>query len=180
MPASWGLPGLDEATADRLYEQVKARTLAGPQPEPIKMPYTPFWLEAAEMSGATIIESTEARGEPRDTVWEANLMGDDQGRRYDSAYAYLRPAMEGALPPLLRTCASNTRSCHAPLCAETLQSHSLVNRPGTGVATGGAVVQARAAATCGWFRMPQSARCCWRTPQRWAWSVWWGVTQRRR
>ena len=97
--------------------------LARPQPQPIKMPYTQDWLEAAEMAGSPIIESTEARGEPRDTVWEANLMGDDQGRRYDSAYAYLRPAMEGTrlpLLPLLRACAPNISSCHAPLCAANL------------------------------------------------------------
>ena len=40
-----------------------------------------------------------AQGEPADAVWEANTMADDNGRRYDSAYAYLRPAMAGA--PLL-------------------------------------------------------------------------------
>ena len=63
---------------------------------------------------------------------------------------------------------------------QILQSHSLSNRPGRGVATGCAVVQARAATTCGWFRMPQSARCSWRAQPRWAWSTWWEVTQRRR
>ena len=40
-----------------------------------------------------------AQGEPVDSIWESNAMADDNGRRYDSAYAYLRPAMEGA--PLL-------------------------------------------------------------------------------
>ena len=51
--------------------------------------------------------SVVAQGAPVDAVWEANTMADDQGRRYDSAYAYLRPAMEGARPPQLRVCAFN-------------------------------------------------------------------------
>lgn len=62
MPASWGLNGLDEATAERLYAQVKAQTLAGPQPEAIKMTYVPEWLEAGAMSGSPIANDPKVRG----------------------------------------------------------------------------------------------------------------------
>lgn len=37
------------------------------------------------------------QGVPADGVWETFIMADDKGRRQDSAYAYLRPAMEGAI-----------------------------------------------------------------------------------
>ena len=62
MPAIWGLPGLDEATADRLYDQVKSQTLASPQPEPIRMTYTDEWLDAAVLAGSPIEEDPKVRG----------------------------------------------------------------------------------------------------------------------
>ena len=62
IPAGWGLPGLDEATAERLYEQVKAQTLAGPQPEAIKGAYVEEYLEAAELAGAPIVNDPKVRG----------------------------------------------------------------------------------------------------------------------
>jgi hypothetical protein len=42
------------------------------------------------------------QGEPIDGVWEAESMVDEAGRRYDSAYAYLRPVMgPGGVPSLV-------------------------------------------------------------------------------
>jgi hypothetical protein len=41
------------------------------------------------------------QGEPIDGVWESESMVDEAGRRYDSAYAYLRPVMGPAGVPLL-------------------------------------------------------------------------------
>jgi hypothetical protein len=55
--ASWGLTGLDEATADRLYEKVKAQTSAGPQPERLKMTYLDEWLQANERAGSQLLDS---------------------------------------------------------------------------------------------------------------------------
>jgi hypothetical protein len=54
--ASWKLTGLDEATADRLYEKVKAQTLAGPQPESLKMTYLDEWLEANVLAGSVLVD----------------------------------------------------------------------------------------------------------------------------
>ena len=55
MPASWGLQGLDEAAVERLYSQVIEQTLAGPQPEALKMTYLPEWLEANELAGSPAV-----------------------------------------------------------------------------------------------------------------------------
>lgn len=62
VPASWGLPGLDEATAERLYALVKAQTRAGPQPEAIKVTYVHEWLEAAELAGRPIVDDPKVCG----------------------------------------------------------------------------------------------------------------------
>ena len=62
VPASWGLPGLDEETAERLYAKVKAQTRAGPQPEEIKGTYASEWLEAAELAGSPIVDEPKVHG----------------------------------------------------------------------------------------------------------------------
>jgi hypothetical protein len=54
--ASWNLTGLDEATADRLYEKVKAQTMAGPQPESLKMTYLDEWLQANVQAGSVLVD----------------------------------------------------------------------------------------------------------------------------
>jgi hypothetical protein len=54
--ASWNLTGLDEATADRLYEKVKAQTRAGPQPESLKMSYLDEWLQANVLAGSVLVD----------------------------------------------------------------------------------------------------------------------------
>jgi hypothetical protein len=55
--ASWNLTGLDEVTADRLYEKVKAQTLAGPQPESLKMTYLDEWLQANVLAGSLLVDN---------------------------------------------------------------------------------------------------------------------------
>jgi hypothetical protein len=45
-------------------------------------------LSDAFMQGSQVLQ-----GEPIDGVWEAESMVDEAGRRYDSAYAYLRPVL---------------------------------------------------------------------------------------
>ena len=56
VPAGWGLPGLDEANAERLCAQVKVQTSAGPQPDAIEVKHVPQWLEAAELAGISIVD----------------------------------------------------------------------------------------------------------------------------
>jgi hypothetical protein len=58
--ASWNLTGLDEATADRLFEKVKAQTLAGPQPESLKMTYVDEWLLANVLAGSVLVDDPKA------------------------------------------------------------------------------------------------------------------------
>ena len=62
MPASWGLQGLDEAAVERLYSQVIEQTLAGPQPEALKMTYLPEWLEANVLAGSPLVDDPKVRG----------------------------------------------------------------------------------------------------------------------
>jgi hypothetical protein len=54
--ASWNLTGLDEANVDRLFEKVKAQTLAGPQPESLKMTYLDEWLLANMLAGSVLVD----------------------------------------------------------------------------------------------------------------------------
>jgi hypothetical protein len=54
--ASWNVAGLDEANANRLYEKVKAQTLAGPQPESLKMTYLDEWLQANVLAGSVLVD----------------------------------------------------------------------------------------------------------------------------
>lgn len=49
--AGWGLTDLDESTVGRLYEKVRAQTLAEPQLGDRKMEYLPERLQAGDMSG---------------------------------------------------------------------------------------------------------------------------------
>lgn len=56
LPASWGLTGLDEATAERLYAKVVERTLARPQSGELEMTYLPEWLEANINAGNPLVE----------------------------------------------------------------------------------------------------------------------------
>lgn len=63
MPASWGLTGLDEATADRLYAKVKAQTQAGPQPEDLKMEYVDEFLQAAVNDGSPLVADPVVRSD---------------------------------------------------------------------------------------------------------------------
>jgi hypothetical protein len=54
--ASWNLTGLDEANVDRLFAKVKAQTLAGPQPENLKMTYLYEWLLANVLAGSVLVD----------------------------------------------------------------------------------------------------------------------------
>jgi hypothetical protein len=54
--ASWNLTGLDAATVDRLFEKVKEQTLAGPQPESLKMTYLDEWLQANVLAGSVLVD----------------------------------------------------------------------------------------------------------------------------
>jgi hypothetical protein len=52
----WNLTGLDEATVERLYAKVKAQTMAGPQPEGLKMTYLDEWLLANVQAGSVLVD----------------------------------------------------------------------------------------------------------------------------
>jgi hypothetical protein len=62
--ASWKLTGLNEVTADRLYEKVKAQTLAGPQPESLKMTYLDEWLKANVLAGSVLVDDPKVLDSP--------------------------------------------------------------------------------------------------------------------
>lgn len=55
VPTSWGLTGLDVATADRLYSRVMAQTQAGPQPQDIETAFVDEVLEAAVAAGSDLV-----------------------------------------------------------------------------------------------------------------------------
>jgi hypothetical protein len=56
----------------------------------------PSGVSDTSMQGLGVLQ-----GEPIDGVWEAQSMVDEAGRRYDAAYAYLRPVMGSNGVPLL-------------------------------------------------------------------------------
>lgn len=67
MPASWGVLGLDEATAARLYAKV-AGTIQPAQPPPEnEQPFVRDYLKAAEADGFEVLPGDSF--EPRDTIW---------------------------------------------------------------------------------------------------------------
>lgn len=67
VPASWGVRGLDEATATRLYDKAAAVVQPAQPPPENEQPFVRDYLAAADEEGFAILAGRSF--EPSDSIW---------------------------------------------------------------------------------------------------------------
>ena len=106
-PASWGIAGLDEAAADRLYEKAAAQVSLAVPPASLQQTYVEDWIDAATAAGITVVPDEcvdlpecDAAGVPvpegtvaSDTAFKVRVTADVGGRRIDSHRGYVEPVL---------------------------------------------------------------------------------------
>ncbi|GAB0491003.1 hypothetical protein MMPV_002246 [Pyropia vietnamensis] len=91
----WGVDGLSDAVARRLYRRAAKQVgVAVPRPE-LRQEYTDEWLAAAARAGLPTI-SDIGWPQPDHGAWVHRLTVDTAGRRRDACRAYVGPALRGA------------------------------------------------------------------------------------
>ena len=102
VPAAWGVRGLTERVARRLFARAARQLRVAPPPPALEHAYVHEWLEAAASQGVPTAAGTIPIGQREDAAWVNRLTADAAGRRMDACTAYLKPVVGAG-----NACASN-------------------------------------------------------------------------
>ncbi|OSX69855.1 hypothetical protein BU14_1063s0006 [Porphyra umbilicalis] len=102
--STWGVAGLDDATADRLYAVAEGVIAPAVPPPAVKPLYADTYLAAAASAGLPVRDAPTNNTDGADGMWLNRLAADAGGRRRDACSAYLTPVLSPG-----GACASNLR-----------------------------------------------------------------------
>lgn len=89
---SWGIAGLDDATATEYFRKAFKHISVSLPPQSQRQKYVEDYILASKKAGFKE-ETDPFNGKTGDSVWQTYLATDEDGRRIDSCTAYLTPVI---------------------------------------------------------------------------------------